>query len=194
MVVPPPVVAVPGCTCFVVNSILPPRLIMVVDFGMEACSVPGTIDSDDMISIFCCGLVLLLLVTAAAAAAAALIVLPVDFWIICTPPVVPGCVCSTDLACLAVNGTVRTNEGGCVDSVTIELLTEPVATLPASLLMTAAESVFDAGYASGGGAELTLGTALTGKEAGVDKLIDSVLMSFISTSSSSSGTAAAEVV
>lgn len=79
IVAPPAAVVVPGCTCFVVNSIFPPRLIMVVDFGMEACNVPGTIDSDDMISIFCCALVLLVLVTAAAAAAAALIVLPVDF-------------------------------------------------------------------------------------------------------------------
>uniref|UniRef100_A0A182VGG1 Uncharacterized protein n=1 Tax=Anopheles merus TaxID=30066 RepID=A0A182VGG1_ANOME len=79
IVPPPPAVVVPDCTCFVVNSMLPPRLMMVVDFGMEACSALGTIDSDDMISIFCCAFVLLLLVTAAAAAAAALIVFPVDF-------------------------------------------------------------------------------------------------------------------
>lgn len=186
IVAPPAVVVVPGCTCLVVNNILPPRLIMVVDFGMEACKVPGTIDSDEIISIFCCAFVLLLLVTAAAAAAAALIVLPVDFWIICTPPVAAACVCSTVFVCFVVNGTVRTSDGGWEDSVTIELAIVPAATPLGSVLMTVAERVFVVGYANGGGAELTLGTELTAIEVGVAILMVSFFTSFISTSSSSS--------
>lgn len=95
MIVAPAVaLVVGGATCFVVNSILPPRLIMVVDLGIECSDVPGAIDSDDRISIFDCAFALLL-VTAAAAAAAALIVLPVDFCMICTPvepAVVDDCV------------------------------------------------------------------------------------------------------
>lgn len=80
MVAPPEATVVFGCTCFVVNRILPPRLMMVVDFGIDACNDAGTIDSDEMISIFGGPLVvLLLLVAAAAAAATALTVFPVDF-------------------------------------------------------------------------------------------------------------------
>lgn len=71
---------------------------------------------------------------------------------------------------------------------TIELPTVPAPTPLGSVLMTVADIVFVAGYANGGGAELTLGTALTGIVTGVDKLMDSALMSFISTSSSSSTT------
>lgn len=44
-------VLVLGLTCLVVKRMLPPWFMIVVDFGIEACIVPGWMVFDEMISI-----------------------------------------------------------------------------------------------------------------------------------------------
>lgn len=124
-------VLVLGFTCFVVNRMLPPWFMIVVDFGIEACIVPGWMVFDEMISIL--GALLTIVVP-----------LPlVLVWIICTVPGAVGSCWVWVLICVVVGSvTDRTRDGG--------LETDRGSEVPGSALMVMVFCGCGVVYAKGG--------------------------------------------